>query len=243
MNIVITAGGTSEKIDNVRKITNSSTGKLGCEIAKEFLKQSNVKVFYICSKTAMCPTESQIWSHSELEIIRINDVQDLKNAVEKVLKENKIDYFIHTMAVSDYTTDYVTTMDKIKNSFKQNSNSDDAINNIEKLTGNKLSSNEGNLVIVLKPTPKIISLIKKLSPNTMLIGFKLLDGVEHEELLNVAKALRDKNNCDYVVANDLKNIRSGNHTAYIIDKEDFIKEVSGKTEIAKALVGITKNTK
>ncbi len=26
--IIITAGGTSERIDNVRKITNSSTGKL-----------------------------------------------------------------------------------------------------------------------------------------------------------------------------------------------------------------------
>ena len=33
MKVVITAGGTSEKIDNVRKITNSSTGKLGLCIA------------------------------------------------------------------------------------------------------------------------------------------------------------------------------------------------------------------
>ena len=31
--IVITAGGTSEKIDNVRKITNSSSGKTGIELA------------------------------------------------------------------------------------------------------------------------------------------------------------------------------------------------------------------
>ena len=31
--IVITAGGTGEKIDNVRKITNSSSGKLGMTIA------------------------------------------------------------------------------------------------------------------------------------------------------------------------------------------------------------------
>ena len=31
--IVITSGGTSERIDNVRKITNSSSGKLGMVIA------------------------------------------------------------------------------------------------------------------------------------------------------------------------------------------------------------------
>ncbi len=39
MNIVITAGCTSEKIDNVRKITNSSSGKLGMIIANEILNK------------------------------------------------------------------------------------------------------------------------------------------------------------------------------------------------------------
>ena len=36
--IIITAGGTSEKIDNVRKITNSSTGKLGKLIAEHLMR-------------------------------------------------------------------------------------------------------------------------------------------------------------------------------------------------------------
>ncbi len=36
MNVVITAGGTSEPIDMVRKITNSSSGKLGSIIASKF---------------------------------------------------------------------------------------------------------------------------------------------------------------------------------------------------------------
>ena len=35
--IIITAGGTSEKIDNVRKITNSSSGRLGMTIANYLL--------------------------------------------------------------------------------------------------------------------------------------------------------------------------------------------------------------
>ena len=34
---VITSGGISEKIDNVRKITNSSSGKLGMTIANHLL--------------------------------------------------------------------------------------------------------------------------------------------------------------------------------------------------------------
>lgn len=36
MRVLITAGGTSEKIDNVRSITNHSTGRLGCLIAEKF---------------------------------------------------------------------------------------------------------------------------------------------------------------------------------------------------------------
>ena len=81
------------------------------------------------------------------------------------------------------------------------------LKNIEVIGGNKISSYEDNLVIVLKPTPKIISIIKNLSPSTYLVGFKLLDGVSKEELIEVAKRLQNKNNCDLVVANDLSNIR------------------------------------
>lgn len=51
--VIITAGGTSERIDNVRKITNSSTGKLGCTIANEILSTlEDVEIYYICSKTS-----------------------------------------------------------------------------------------------------------------------------------------------------------------------------------------------
>ena len=79
-------------------------------------------------------------------------------------------------------------------------------------------------------------MIKDLSPSTYLVGFKLLDGVSKEELIKVAKELRDKNRCDLVVANDLSTIREGCHTAYIIDKEDNLEESYGKDDIARKLV-------
>lgn len=218
-NIIVTAGGTSEKIDNVRKITNSSTGKLGMKIALELLKKYNdVKIYYVCSRNSLRPINYRV------EVIEIDGTMDLKNNIEKLLTQNKIDYFIHSMAVSDYMVDYVTNLESIKN------------NNIKVISGNKISSNEDNLVIVLKPTPKIISIIKNISPETYLVGFKLLDGVSKKELISVAKKLRDKNKCDLVVANDLENIRKGNHKAYIIDKKDEIEEVNGKDVIAKQLV-------
>ena len=228
--IVITSGGTSERIDNVRKITNSSSGKLGMTIANHLLEKEDVLIYYVCSKKALKPSDDRV------TIIEIDDTIELKNTVQKLLTDEHIDFFIHAMAVSDYMTDYVTTIDKIKKSINNYKDVDEAFENIETLGGSKISSYEDNLVIVLKPTPKIISIIKDLSPTTFLVGFKLLDGVSKNELISVAKQLRDKNNCDLVVANDLSSIRNGNHTGFIIDKEDTVEEAHGKDDIAKHLV-------
>lgn len=226
---VITSGGISEKIDNVRKITNSSSGKLGMTIANHLLEsKSDITIYYVCSKNALRP------SNKRVKIIEVARTLDLKDKVESLLKNEKIDYFIHTMAVADYMVDYVTTLDKMKKSFLNNSD-------MEVIKDTKISSYENNLVLVLKPTPKIISLIKKESPLTYLVGFKLLDGVSRKELIEVAKRLRDKNKCDLVVANDLEDIRNKEHKAYIIDKEDNVVEASDKEDIAKKLVRMMDN--
>ena len=152
-----------------------------------------------------------------------------------LLNEN-IDYFIHSMAVSDYMTDYVTTIENIKESIKNSNNLDEAFSNIEVISGNKISSYKNDLVIVLKPTLKIISIIKNISPSTYLVGFKLLDGVSKEELIDTARKLKVKNKCDLVVANDLEKIRNGEHIGYIIDRNNEIEEAHGKDDIAKKLV-------
>ncbi len=226
---VITSGGISEKIDNVRKITNSSSGKLGMTIANHLLEsKSDITIYYVCSKNALRP------SNTRVKIIEVAGTLDLKDKVESLLKNEKIDYFIHTMAVADYMVDYVTTLDKMKKSFLNNSD-------MEVIKDTKISSYENNLVLVLKPTPKIISLIKKESPLTYLVGFKLLDDVSKKELIEVATRLRDKNKCDLVVANDLEDIRNKEHKAYIIDKEDKVVKASDKEDIAKKLVRMMDN--
>lgn len=219
MKVVITAGGTSEKIDNVRKITNSSTGKLGLCIANEFLKTvEDVEITYICSKEAFCPNDDRV------KIKRIIGVDDLEREVRNVLENNDIDVFIHSMAVSDYKVDYVSTLEKLKN------------NEEFTMTDNKISSSLSDLVIVLKPTKKIISIIKDISPNTYLVGFKLLDNVTKDKLIEVATNLMIKNKCNLVVANDLENIRNGRHIGYIIDEENNVIVAEGKDDIAKKLV-------
>ena len=142
------------------------------------------------------------------------------------------------MAVSDYMVQYITTAEDISKEI-ENSSKEKIIEILKTfnkgLNDNKISSYEENLIIKLKRTPKIISMIKDLSPNTLLVGFKLLDKVSKKKLLDVALRLKEKNKCDLVVANDLSKINKNHHKAFIIrDKNNYI-EVSNKEEIADKL--------
>lgn len=236
MNIIITSGGTSERIDNVRKITNSSTGKLGYIIANKFteLYEKDIeKIYYICSKNSIKPY------HNKIEIIEIFDTYELETTVKNLLTNKKIHYFIHSMAVSDYTVDYVTTAESLAINITENRDKEILeliCNHNDNISENKISSNNENLIIKLKKAPKIISMIKNISPSTFLVGFKLLDNVSEEILINIAIKLKEKNNCDLVVANDLENIRKGNHKALIIKSaKDYI-TASGKEDIAIKLI-------
>lgn len=235
--IIITAGGTSERIDNVRKITNSSSGKLGYTIANKLIElheEKIDKIYYVCSKNSIKP------NHERIEIVEILDTQDLEIAVRNLLIYNDINYFIHSMAVSDYTVDYVTTAESLALNINNNPDKnvlDLICSNKDNLTDSKISSNQENLIIKLKKTPKIISLIKDISPNTYLVGFKLLDNVSEQNLIDTAVKLKEKNNCNLVVANDLENIRKGNHKAFIIRTSDDYVIASGKEDIAEKLVG------
>lgn len=234
--VVITSGGTSEKIDNVRRITNNSSGKLGCTIAKkilEFASDKIDKIYYISTKESYKPLDDKI------EYIEIFDTLDLKNRVEDLLKQEEIDYFIHSMAVSDYTVDFVTSVRKITDNINNNKEKDiyDLIcKNKDNFNDNKISSYEDDLIIKLKKTPKIISIIKDISPKTYLVGFKLLDSVSSKELIDVALKLKKNNKCDLVVANDLNSIRNGLHQAFIIKNDNEYITASGKDEIAEKLI-------
>lgn len=243
MKIIITAGGTSEYIDKVRKITNSSSGKLGSIIANNILI-SNLftDIYYIHTPNSFLPNTT-ISSTTQIHNIEIINTNDLKIAVETLLKTEKIDWFIHSMAVSDYYVDFVTTASLLEEDLKDNNITNiikDPINKLD--NSDKLSSNEDNLVLVLKQTPKIISLIKKLSPNTHLVGFKLLENITEDYLISIATKLMEKNNCDYVVANDLKNIKQGQHKAILIDNYQNKTYLNTKEEIAQELIKVIQRT-
>lgn len=249
MKILITSGGTTEAIDDVRKITNMSTGTLGSLIAQEFAAHVEVdKVIYVCAQGALVPSASCV------DIIRVTSVEDLQDTLTKVMTDEKIDAVIHAMAVSDYTPSNLTTAEDMaaaiaKDLLEQdrlkavdiNSLADAILESIIKSDSGmksrgKVSSNFDHLILSMKKTPKIISFIKQLQPSTVLVGFKLLDGVPEQELLRVGYELLEKNHCDFVLANDLQKIQKSNHVGLLLKPDQSYDTLNTKEEIAQAIV-------
>lgn len=221
MKILVTSGGTSEAIDRVRSITNHSTGHLGLVITEALIKAGH-EVCLITTSQAVRPA-----SHPNLKIIEIKNTLDLLEEMRNLVKDYQV--LIHSMAVSDYTPVYMTSIDEVQASqdlskflTKQN-------------TESKISSKEDTQILFLKKNPKIISLVKEWNPKIHLIGFKLLVDVTKDHLIDVARESLKKNQADIIVANDLNQINSEQHLAYLVEENDYQTAYS-KQEIAELII-------
>ncbi len=237
MKILITAGGTSEKIDQVRSITNHSTGRLGKTIAETFLHSSPAKIDYVTTPHAVKPKrDERITSHL------IESTQELFAVLNGLLKRNTYDVIIHSMAVSDFTPAFSLSEDQLTTSLMKEPLSPETLHewfNIHEQMPQqeeKISSSTEHLVIVLKKTPKIISYLREWQPNAIIIGFKLLVDVSKEHLLSVARESIQKNRTDYILANDLTEISEQTHHGYLLSADGTVKEAQTKQEIAELIV-------
>ena len=234
--IVVTAGGTIEKIDGVRGITNFSSGTLGVMIADSFASNPDNNVILVRGKKAPLPQNPQVY------VVTISDTESLKTYLENLFALSTVDVFIHAMAVSDYTVASITDLDSVLHNLGQIQTFGvvdvwKALLNPGELQG-KVSSSITNPILTLKQTPKIIKQIKEWSPNTTLVGFKLLNRVPYEELINVATKSMEGYNGDYVVANDLQDINGEQHQATIISKEGKHYPTNTKSELASTLFNL-----
>jgi len=210
--VLVTSGPTRGPIDRVRYVTNKSTGRLGTMIACEALA-AGAAVTFIFGKGSLTPLSAELppSQRSNLTCIEVETVPDVKRALEEELARRPYDVVIHLMAVLDYVPQVPRS--------------------------EKIPSGKEELVIRLVPTPKLIRLVKQLSPKTVLVGFKLEVEADRDSLLASARTLLEKNDCDLVVANDLAPIEAGReHVAYLVDEGGASAPVVGKQPIAQAVV-------
>lgn len=246
MKVLITSGGTTEKIDAVRSISNTSTGKLGSLIADSFSRNRNInEIVYICSNFAVRPQSEKV------NIVCVDTVESLENTIKGILFDTDFDIIIHSMAVSDYRVRAVTSCDMLAeqillqkdqidftNSQKIHDISVELLNKAQSVISGegKINSHVDNMILLMERTPKIISLFQSLAPLATLVGFKLLDHVPFKTLINKGYQILQDNHCSFVLANDFSEITENQHIGYLIDKNKNYRCYQTKQEIADAIV-------
>jgi len=231
-NILITAGPTNEYIDEVMKITNMSTGRLGIELTKHYL-ESGRNVTLIATRSVFRSglfEKYHLGEHPSLKCIPIETTEDMYNALKKE-SQNEYDLVIHSSAVGDYKPEFSFRLEdlaeELVSMIKEGKISYEEI--LEVLTNpkckvnddTKISSYEKHLTVKLMLTTKLISYLRKWYPNAILVGFKLLENVSKEYLIEVAQKLCIKNNMDYIIANDLHDLRQGMHLSYLVNNNGY----------------------
>jgi phosphopantothenate-cysteine ligase len=256
LNILITAGGTSEKIDDVRYIANSGTGRLGALIAEAFAACGrDCHITYISSAGAARPGIANAAGGSPragavtLETRVADDVLAVKAAVQKACAETAYDIIVHSMAIGDYSVRAVsdaelmaeTVIERLSvlacgDSASPGEAVREALLSPPSVRAAKISSDKENLIVVLEKAPKIIALFRGLAPSAVIVGFKLLAGATEEELVRAGYALLEKNGCDFVLANDMDTVRTNRHEGLLIAKGKTYERAYGKGGIAALIV-------
>ena len=103
--IIISLGATVEPIDQVRYISNHSSGKMGLSLIRKAL-DAGYKVIAICGRV-----DIQLPTIDGLTVINVSTVQEMLNSI--INMASNADVFISCAAICDYRMENVST-EKIK---------------------------------------------------------------------------------------------------------------------------------
>jgi len=212
MKILVTAGGTEEPVDGVRRLTNVSTGATGGVLARHFA-DCGAEVLLLHAERAPLGTVN-------VERDTFVTFADLEAALRRHLGGRDWDVIVHLAAVSDYSVASVEV------DGRQVAHGDQG----------KIGSGR-EVVIRLAPNPKLIDDLKTWSrnPSIKVVGFKLTNEVDPDVRTAQVRALLDRGTTDLVVHNDLSEIEGQDHKAAIWTLKGPVARTTKKTELAQAL--------
>jgi phosphopantothenoylcysteine decarboxylase/phosphopantothenate--cysteine ligase len=152
MNCIVTAGPAYEPLDDVRRLTNFSTGRLGTTLAN-YLAARGHSVILLLGEQATYNGER----HAQ-RVESFSTTADLR-AKLKALAVKKADAIFHAAAVSDFAFGRIFAPDA-------------ANKLVEIKPARKISTRRGKLLVELLPAPKIIAELRGWFPRTKIVGWK-----------------------------------------------------------------------
>lgn len=212
MRILVTAGGTEEPVDGVRRLANTSTGTTGGVIARGFAEHG-AEVMLLHAERA--PLDS-----IAVERDTFVTFTDLEKALRTHLGASDWDAVIHLAAVSDYSVSAVH------------------VDGRPVPHGDRGKIDSGREVVIhLSPNPKLIDKLKKWSRNeaVRVVGFKLTNDPDSDVRRARVRALLDRGAIDFAVHNDLAELTAERHPAEIWSRQGPLTRTTTKEELAEAL--------
>ncbi|MCX6923937.1 MAG: DNA/pantothenate metabolism flavoprotein domain protein [Verrucomicrobia bacterium] len=216
MQCIVTAGPTYEPLDDVRRLTNFSTGRLGSELAS-FLAGRGHEATLLIGQQATYRGER----HAR-KVQTFTTTTNLRDRL-RALASGLVDAVFHAAAVSDFMFGKV---------WRRTPEGE-----LTELKGGKLSTREGTLLAELAPTPKIIANLREWFPQARLVGWKYEVEGDRDGVMQLAKRQIAECRTDACVANGpgygagFGLVRSGGVCVHLPDTtalfaalEEFIRE-------------------
>jgi phosphopantothenoylcysteine synthetase/decarboxylase len=177
MRVIVTCGPSCEPIDQVRFLSNFSTGELGSLLARS-LQESGIEVICLRSRLATYPIDFSI-----AQVIPFSTNTDLATLLEQLSQEEPVAAIFHAAALCDYRVEKVTTLEG------------------QLLSCGKIPTAAGSLQMTLQPTIKVIEKLRGWFPQSLLIGWKYeVDGTKEEAIAHAEHQIK-KYQLDASVAN------------------------------------------
>jgi len=151
MNCIVTAGPTYEPLDDVRRLTNFSTGQLGTELAN-FLVARGHQVTLLVSVQATHGGERQA------QRVEVFTTADSLREKLRAMSAKKVNAVLHAAAVSDFRFGRIQLQSPH--------------GKLKEIKSRKIPTNTGTLLVELVPTRKIIAGLRAWFPSAKLVGWK-----------------------------------------------------------------------
>lgn len=210
MKCIVTAGPTYEELDEVRRLTNFSTGALGTELANDLARHGH-DVLLLRGHYSTCQVESKAQT---LQIF--TTTADLRRQLQE-LRSDKVNAVFHAAAVSDFT------FGKIWRRAPGGK--------LLQIRARKIPTHDGTILAELKPTLKIISRLRAWFPKSQLVGWKYEVDGNRKQAVQFAERQIKGNRTDACVVNG---------PAYgkgfgLVTRDGLCQHLRDKTELFDAL--------
>jgi phosphopantothenoylcysteine decarboxylase/phosphopantothenate--cysteine ligase len=180
VNCIVTAGPTYEPLDEVRRLTNFSTGRLGSELVN-FLADRGHAVTLLIGQQATFRGERRA-----RKVETFTTTEDLRQRLH-ALSEGTVDAVFHGAAVSDFTFGKVWQRS--------------AQGEMKEAKSGKISTRAGALLVELIPTAKIIAELRDWFPQACLVGWKYEVDGDRASVIAMAEKQIAENQTNACVAN------------------------------------------